>query len=109
MEDDGEARRLRRSLGWSQSTTPFSSYCGCSGSNSGEAELALLQLEVGEVQRGEGSGMVWREEAGEGSFYRPDGETERDGQATPATRLRRGKGMAGGGDRWAVPWRCSTT
>ena len=58
---------------------PFSSYRGCSGSNSGEAELALLRLEVGEVQRGEESGMVWREEAGKGSFYRPNGETERDG------------------------------
>ena len=67
----------------------------------------MLRLEVGEVQRGEGSGMVWREEAGEGSFYRPDGETERDGQAMVATWLQRGRGMAEGGDRWAVPWWCS--
>ena len=78
---------MRQSLGWSQSTVPFSSCRGCSGYNSGEAELALLRLEVGEVQRGEGSGMVWREEAGEGSFYRPDGETERDGQSTVEERV----------------------
>ena len=89
--------------------TPFFSCRGCSGSNSGELLLHLLRLEVGEVQRGEGSGMVWREEAGEGSFYRPDGETERDGQATPATRLWWGRGMAEGGDRCVVPWRCSRT
>ena len=44
----GEAR-LRWSLGWSKSTAPFSSCCGCSGSNSGELLLALLRLEVGEV------------------------------------------------------------
>ena len=46
--------------------------------------------------------MVWREEAGEGSFYRPDGETERDGQSTVATWLRQGRGMAEDGDRQAV-------
>ena len=97
--------RLRRSLGWSQSTTPFSSCRGCSGSNSGELLLPLLRLEVGEVQRGEGSRVVWIEEAGEGSFYRPDGETERDGQSMVATWLRRGRGMAAGGDRCVVPWR----
>ena len=47
----------------------------------------MLRLEVGEVQRGEESGMVCKEEAGEGSFYRPDGETERDGQSTVEERV----------------------
>ena len=94
------------SLGWSKSTTPFSCH-GCSDSNSGELLLHLLRLEVGEVQRGVGSGVVWRKEAGEASFYRPDGETERDGQATVATRLWPASGMAEGGDRQAVSWRCS--
>lgn len=41
------------------------------------------------------------------SSYRLDGETEWDGQATMETWLRASRGMAGGGDRSVVSWRCS--
>ena len=53
--------------------------------------------------------MVCFKWLGVASFYRLDGETERDGQATVATWLRAARGMAEGGDRRAVFWRCSRT
>ena len=53
--------------------------------------------------------MVCYKQLGVPSFYRLDGETRRDGQATVATWLRAASGMAEGGDRQAVSWRCSRT
>ena len=47
-------------------------------------------------------GMVCFKRLGVASFYRIDGETERDGQATVATWLRATRGMAGNGDRSVV-------
>ena len=46
--------------------------------------------------------MVCFNRLGVASFYRLDGETERDGQATVATWLRVSSDMAEGGDRRAV-------
>ena len=62
----GERRSRRRRTSWYrwlllgrlQSLAPFFSRGGGSGSNSGELLLHLLWREVGEVQRGEESGMV---------------------------------------------------
>ena len=51
--------------------------------------------------------MVCFNRLGVASFYSLDGETERDGQATVATRLRAPRGMAEGGDRLVVSWRRS--
>ena len=53
--------------------------------------------------------MVCFKWVGVAFFYRLDGETEKDGQATVATRLRAAIGMAEGSDRRAVSWRCSRT
>ena len=48
--------------------------------------------------------MVCFKWLGVASFYRLNGETERDGQATVATWLRAARGMDGGGDRLVVSW-----
>ena len=51
--------------------------------------------------------MVCSIQLGVASIYSRDDEIERDGQATVATWLRAARGMAGGGDRSMVSWRCS--
>ena len=53
--------------------------------------------------------MVCSIRLGVASIYSRDDETERDGQAMVATWLRAASGMAEGGDRRAVSWRCSRT
>ena len=51
--------------------------------------------------------MVCSIRLGVASIYTRDDETERHGQETVATWLRAARGMAGGGDRLVVSWRCS--
>ena len=51
--------------------------------------------------------MVCSIRLGMDSIYSRDDETERDGQVMVATWLRAARGMAGGGDRLVVSWRCS--